>query len=213
MPRTGRQRSRDNCSVTPGERPWRRRHRSQPSGRRPGEDGRAPIGALDPARDVPGAGYRDHSRQTRESCSRHCLNLASMPAMPCRPGGKLTLKTEHGVGALHDARGKGPQRPCAMLHVIDTGCGMSAGNPTGAIFEPFYTTKGVGKGTGLGLANVRRGSTAWRHGGTWRAALGKGTEFTLSCPPSNAPRGGEPRPGRRPSATWPNPGPIKGSRT
>jgi signal transduction histidine kinase len=114
-----------------------------------------------------------------------CLNARD--AMPS--GGKLTLRTERGPSPA-DNRGKGPQRPCAMIHVIDTGCGMSAETQQ-RILEPFYTTKGVGKGTGLGLANVY--GVVQQHGGTAHveSALGKGTKFTLCLPTVDAPRAGE----------------------
>jgi signal transduction histidine kinase len=38
-----------------------------------------------------------------------------------------------------------------MLNVSDTGLGMT-GEVKARIFEPFFATKEVGKGTGLGLA-------------------------------------------------------------
>ena len=54
-----------------------------------------------------------------------------------------------------------------MIEVADTGRGMSP-EVLKCIFDPFYTTKPVGKGTGLGLAIVD--AIAKRHGGSFSLA-------------------------------------------
>jgi PAS domain S-box-containing protein len=83
------------------------------------------------------------------------LNLAlnAQDAMP--NGGHLTLST--GVASLDDHyQNLHPEIEAgeyAMIAVTDDGVGMTAEVATRA-FEPFYTTKEVGKGSGLGLSMV-----------------------------------------------------------
>jgi signal transduction histidine kinase len=67
------------------------------------------------------------------------------------------------------------------ISVSDTGCGMPEEDLQKA-FTPFFTTKAIGKGTGLGLYLSREIVQA--HGGTLsiESAVGKGTTVVVSLP-------------------------------
>jgi PAS domain S-box-containing protein len=108
------------------------------------------------------------------------LNLAvnAKDAMPA--GGRITISADE-VSADENTVLK-PGR-YVRLTVADTGEGMNAATLSRAT-EPFFTTKGVGKGTGLGLAMVR-GLTE-QSGGTLsiESAVDKGTRVTMWIPAS-----------------------------
>lgn len=74
------------------------------------------------------------------------------------------------------------EAPCFVrFDVEDTGCGIES-DILERIFEPFYTTKSVGKGVGLGLSVTY--SIVMRHGGKIeaRSEKGKGSLFTVFLP-------------------------------
>lgn len=95
--------------------------------------------------------------------------------------GRLTVRVD-GSSQVPSVRGQAPGKGrFVAVSITDTGCGIPS-DQLSQIFEPFYTTKGVGKGTGLGLSQVF--GFAKQSGGdvTVESAVGRGTTFTLFLP-------------------------------
>jgi PAS domain S-box-containing protein len=109
------------------------------------------------------------------------LNLAvnAKDAMP--QGGRLTIAADAADGTRNASLQPGKY---VRLSLSDTGIGMDAATLSHAT-EPFFTTKGVGKGTGLGLAMVR--GLSEQSGGTVtiESEVGKGTTVTMWIPVSD----------------------------
>jgi two-component system cell cycle sensor histidine kinase/response regulator CckA len=97
------------------------------------------------------------------------LTLNARDAMP--GGGVLTMTTD---------RRTVPPPSFAVLTVTDTGQGISV--PLHEIFEPYFTTKGVGQGSGLGLASIY--GIVKQSGGFVEvdSQPGRGTTFTIYIP-------------------------------
>jgi len=106
------------------------------------------------------------------------LNLAlnARDAMP--DGGTIVLSARAAVAGPADALGPGGY---LVVGVADTGTGMDAETARRAI-EPFFSTKGVGQGTGLGLSMAH--GLAAQSGGKLAidSAPGKGTRIALWLP-------------------------------
>jgi len=127
------------------------------------------------------------------------LVINAADAMP--NGGSLRVEVRN----IHRSQGLPPELDDApadewvRLSIRDTGEGIAPEVLT-HIFEPFYTTKPLGGGTGLGLATVE--SLVTSAGGTIEveSALGEGTTFHIWLPR-------EPHPTPAPEAPKPTPSP------
>ena len=111
------------------------------------------------------------------------MNLAvnARDAMP--RGGRLTISARlvEVTAAAHRVNAEARAGRFLVLGVGDTGCGIPPEH-LARIFEPFYTTKPVGKGTGLGLATVY--AIAQQHRG-WievQSEVNVGTTFLIYLP-------------------------------
>lgn len=109
------------------------------------------------------------------------LVVNARDAMP--GGGSVTVSTECQV--LTEALQKGheviPAGAYVLIKVTDTGAGI-AKEDIGRIFEPFFSTKDVGAGTGLGLSTVY-GIIHQSDGFIFvNSAMGEGTTFSIYLP-------------------------------
>jgi PAS domain S-box-containing protein len=108
------------------------------------------------------------------------VNLANNARDAMPDGGTLTLAVRNVEAAEQ------PAGDHVLIEMIDTGRGMDEATQARA-FEPFFSTKGPGHGTGLGLSMVH--GFVHQSGGTIRlqSAKGKGTTVQLFLPRATRP--------------------------
>lgn len=142
--------------------------------------------ALDSAHGIIAASMRDNIRfemhvtpglwpvkADRNQLEVALLNLAvnARDAMP--DGGDLVIQAENIVAD--------DQEKCVAISVADSGEGMTAETLARA-FEPFFSTKAAGAGTGLGLAQVYGFATQCGGEVNIDSAPGQGTTVTITLP-------------------------------
>ncbi|TWT66884.1 Blue-light-activated protein [Posidoniimonas polymericola] len=122
---------------------------------------------------------RGDETSLRQSLLNLCINARD--AMPS--GGELLVRTElFELSAEHGASiGELKPGPYARIVVSDTGSGIPE-HHRDKVFQPFYTTKEIGKGTGLGLPSVL--GTVEGYGGhiELQTQVNVGTTFAIYLP-------------------------------
>lgn len=123
------------------------------------------------------------------------LELGDIPEVPCLAGPlkqcflNLVINATHALGDEHGDSGAGRLHiktqtvdDHAEVHITDNGPGIPD-HVLQRIYDPFFTTKALGKGTGQGLALCRE-TIIDRHGGELfcETSVGGGTTFVVRLP-------------------------------
>lgn len=121
--------------------------------------------------------------------------FADLPAVVCNIGQlnqvflNLIVNAAHAIQDAGKDTESGEIRICtelagdsAVIRIHDNGCGIPEANLS-KLYDPFFTTKEVGRGTGQGLS-IAHNIVVDKHGGdiTVQSRVGDGTEFCIRVP-------------------------------
>jgi signal transduction histidine kinase len=106
-----------------------------------------------------------------DALSQVFLNIILNAVDSMQDGGEISISTEYVSKESLNSNS-------ILVTIVDTGCGIPVDNLKN-IFDPFFSTKKIGKGTGLGLA-ISLGIIQ-EHGGniTVESEVGKGSKFVI----------------------------------
>jgi len=110
------------------------------------------------------------------------MNLVINARDAMHGGGVISVRTSHVPAGSGKRPLDAPHGEWVCLEVEDAGVGMTP-EVQARIFEPYYTTKEPGRGTGLGLAVVYGAVETARGVVTVRSFEGMGTSFRVYLPP------------------------------
>jgi PAS domain S-box-containing protein len=116
------------------------------------------------------------------------MNLCSNAVLAMPSGGTLAvaLEKDHFASAATLSEGRVGPGDFVRLTVRDTGTGISP-EVLERIFNPFFTTRKTGEGTGLGLSLVDGIVREYGGGIDVRSVIGQGTRFDIYLPVTDAP--------------------------
>jgi two-component system NtrC family sensor kinase len=114
-----------------------------------------------------------------EQLQQVLINLLTNALAATNEGGEVQIAVE--TGRLNDAEPVPNGPPMVKLSVRDTGCGMPK-EDVGRALEPFFTTKAIGSGTGLGLFLSRQIISAHEGALLIDSEPGKGTRVVVCLP-------------------------------
>jgi signal transduction histidine kinase len=123
------------------------------------------------------------------------LTLGALPAVTCHVGEvnqailNIIVNAAHAIEDAHRGKGRGCiaiatwiDGSDAVISIGDNGCGIPAAIVE-KIYDPFFTTKEIGRGSGQGLAIARSVIVEKHHGRLdVTSTVGVGTTFTIRLP-------------------------------